>query len=240
MSQTLINYVGSELETFAHARRWKAYWKSQIASYLGVNVLETGAGIGSVTRLLCKPDIKRWVAMEPDPSMCQKLCRMVQMGELGKNCVVRGGTIEDLNSAELFDTILYIDVLEHIEDDRRELEKAVQHLESYGHLIILAPAHQSLYTPFDSAIGHFRRYTLASLARLSPAGIKIILSRYLDSIGLLASLGNRLLLHSSKPTVKQIKFWDSWLVSVSVKLDPLMNFKLGKTALVIWKKISGC
>jgi 2-polyprenyl-3-methyl-5-hydroxy-6-metoxy-1,4-benzoquinol methylase len=240
MSQTSFTYVGSELETFAHAHRWRAYWKSQISPYIGENVLEVGAGIGSVTRLLCKPDMKRWVAMEPDLSMCQNLHQMADKGGLGKNCVVRVGTIEGLNPAESFDSILYIDVLEHIKDDRRELDKAVHHLEPNGHLIVLAPAHQSLFTPFDSAIGHFRRYTLSGLATLSPPGAKIILSRYLDCIGLLASLGNRLLLHASNPTVKQIKFWDSWLVRISVKVDPFLNFKLGKSVIVVWQKISGC
>jgi hypothetical protein len=47
------------------------------------------------------------------------------------------------------------------------------------------------------------------------------------------------LLHSSNPTVKQIKFWDSWLVRISVKVDPFLKFKLGKSVLVIWQKISG-
>ena len=239
MPQTSFTYVGSELETFAHAHRWKAYWKSQITPYLGENVLEIGAGIGSVTRLLCNPNIKRWVAMEPDLSMCQKLRQMAERGELERSCVVRVGTIEDLVPAESFDSILYIDVLEHIKDDRRELEKAVQHLEPNGYLIVLAPAHQSLFTSFDSSIGHFRRYTLSGLATLSPPGTKIILSRYLDCIGLLASLGNRLLLHSSNPTLKQIKFWDSWLVRISVKMDHFLNFKLGKSVVVVWQKVSG-
>jgi 2-polyprenyl-3-methyl-5-hydroxy-6-metoxy-1,4-benzoquinol methylase len=184
--------------------------------------------------------MKRWVALEPDLSMCQKLRQMAERGELEKNCVVRVGTIEDLDPAESFDSILYIDVLEHIKDDRLELVNAVHHLEPNGHLIVLAPAHQGLFTPFDSAIGHFRRYTLSGLASLSPPGAKIILSRYLDCIGLLASLGNRLLLHSSNPTLKQIKFWDSWLVPFSVKADPFLKFKLGKSVIVVWQKISGC
>jgi 2-polyprenyl-3-methyl-5-hydroxy-6-metoxy-1,4-benzoquinol methylase len=239
MSETSFKYAGSELEIFAHAHRWRAYWRSQVSPYLGENVLEIGAGIGSVTRLLCNSNMKRWVALEPDLLMCQKLRQMAETGELGQNCVVRRGTIEDLDPAESFDSILYIDVLEHIKDDRRELENAIQHLEPNGHLIVLAPAHQSLFTPFDSAIGHFRRYTLSGLAALSPPGTKMIRSRYLDCAGLIASLGNRLLLHFSNPTVKQIKFWDSWFVPISASVDPFLNFKLGKSAIVVWLKVSG-
>lgn len=240
MLETSFKYAGSELEIFAHAHTWREYWRSQVSPYLGENVLEVGAGIGSVTRLLCNPNVKRWVALEPDLSMSQKLGQMAAKGELGHNCVVRTETIEHLDRAELFDSILYIDVLEHIKDDRRELENAIQHLEPNGHLIVLAPAHQSLFTPFDSAIGHFRRYNLSGLAALSPPGAKIIRSRYLDCVGLVASLGNRVLLHSSNPSLKQIQFWDSWFVPVSKIVDPLLNFKLGKSAIVIWQKISGC
>jgi 2-polyprenyl-3-methyl-5-hydroxy-6-metoxy-1,4-benzoquinol methylase len=239
MSPNSFAYVGSELEIFAHAHHWRAYWKSQILPFVGQHVLEMGAGIGSVTRLLCTPEVKRWVALEPDPLMGQRLRQMAERGELERNCAVRVGTIADLDPAESFDSILYIDVLEHIEDDRIELEKAWHHLEPKGHLIVLAPAHQSLFTPFDSAIGHFRRYSLPSLATLSPPGARVILSRYLDSIGLFASLGNRLLLHSSSPTLKQIKFWDSLLVRISVKVDPFLNYKLGKSVMVVWQKMSG-
>ena len=236
MSETSFQYCGSELEIFAHAQRWKAYWKSQILAYIGQNVLEMGAGIGSVTRLLCEPDMK-WLAMEPDFSMCQKLRHRAERGEIQRNCLIRAGTIDDLQCSESFDSILYIDVLEHIKGDRIELEKAVQHLQANGHLIVLAPAHQSLFTPFDSAIGHFRRYALADLLALSPPGSKVILSRYLDCAGLLASVGNRFLLHSSAPTLKQITFWDSWLVPISVKVDSVLNYRLGKSVLVFWQKM---
>ena len=171
--------------------------------------------------------------------MFQQLRRMAENGELERTCLVRAGTIEDLDPGESFDSILYIDVLEHIDDDRRELEKAAQHLAPNGHLIVVAPAHQSLFTPFDSAIGHFRRYTLPGLARLSPPGAKIVLSRYLDSIGVLLFLGNRLLLHASHPTLKQIRFWDCWLVRISVKMDTVLSFRLGKSVVVIWQKVSG-
>ena len=107
---TLFTYVGSELEVFAHAHRWRAYWKAQILPYIGKNVLEVGAGIGSATRLLCNPAIGRWVAMEPDLAMCKILLQMTEGGELGKNCLIRNGTTRSLNPIESFDTILYIDV----------------------------------------------------------------------------------------------------------------------------------
>jgi hypothetical protein len=56
-----------------------------------------------------------------------------------------------------FDSIIYIDVLEHIDADRDELERAANALQPGGFLVVLAPSHQWLYTALDKALGHYRR-----------------------------------------------------------------------------------
>lgn len=91
----------------------------------------------------------------------------------------------------MFVTILYIDVLEHIEDDKEELKKASCHLKPGGYLIILSPSLQILYSTFDAGIGHFRRYTKKSLKSILPSSLKIERLLHLDTIGLLVSMGNR-------------------------------------------------
>ena len=62
---------------------------------------------------------------------------------------------------------------------------------------------------------------------------------YLDSIGLLASLANRLLLNQSMPTAAQIKTWDSVLVPCSRVLDPFLFGAVGKSVLGIWRNVYG-
>src|SRR5262249_19659327 len=138
--------------------------------------------------------------------------------------------------AARFDAILYIDVLEHIEDDRGELARAAERLNAGGALIVLSPAHPFLYTPFDAEIGHFRRYTRASLRAAAPDSLRIGKLKYLDSAGMLASAGNRVLLKASMPTEKQILTWDRMLVPVSRVIDPLLMGRVGKSVLGIWTK----
>jgi hypothetical protein len=145
-----------------------------------------------------------------------------------------GGTIGDLDPRRKFDAILYIDVIEHIQDDRGELARAASLLAPGGSLIVLAPAHAFLYTAFDRAIGHFRRYTRQTLRAIAPAGLRERKLLYLDSFGALASLGNRLLLRSAFPTERQILAWDRFLVPVSCRLDPLLRHKAGKSVLGVW------
>jgi len=148
----------------------------------------------------------------------------------------RMGTLETLGDEEKFDTILYIDVLEHIADDLGELRHAATHLAPEGHLVVLSPAHPFLFSPFDTALGHYRRYTLASLIAVSPGSLKPVRLAYLDSAGLLASLANRLLLAQSIPRLSQILFWDRFLVRISKFMDPLLRHSLGKSVLGIWKR----
>jgi hypothetical protein len=237
---TSIAYVGSELDLFAAATTWKSYFRSHLEPYLGRDVLEVGAGLGGTTRLLCRGHDQRWICLEPDAALAARLADTIRNNQLPATCEVEIGTLEQLDGQAKFDTLLYIDVLEHIADDRGELLRAAQHLRPGGHVLVLSPAHSWLYTPFDKAIGHCRRYTKRTLAALTPESLELVRLVYLDSVGLLASLGNRLVLKSSMPTAKQIAFWDNLLVRVSRLVDPLLAYSVGKSVVGVWRKKAGC
>lgn len=229
------SYEGGELDVFTLAANWKAYWASRVEEHVGSRVLEVGAGLGATARVLCNRQ-KKWVALEPDPALAQRMREEIGAGRLPAVCEVRVGKLGDIDASEVFDTILYIDVLEHIQDDRAELEHAAVHLDRGGCVVVIAPAHQYLYTAFDQAIGHFRRYDRKMIAALNPSGLRLSRFEYLDSVGFLASLGNRLLLKSSSPNASQIKVWDRLMVPLSRCLDPLLQRRFGKSVLAVWSK----
>jgi G:T/U-mismatch repair DNA glycosylase len=145
------------------------------------------------------------------------------------------GTIGDLDPTLRFDTILYLDVLEHIAEDRAELARASGHLTAGGNIVVLAPAHQFLFSAFDAAIGHYRRYDPAVLCALTPDGCRLETFLMLDCAGFFASLANRLMLGAASPSPRQIAVWDKLLVPLSRRLDPLTGHKFGKTALAVWR-----
>jgi hypothetical protein len=60
--------------------------------------------------------------------------------------------------------------------------------------------------------------------------------RYLDVVGIVASLGNRLLMRASVPTKGQIHAWDRWMVPVSRRLDAPLRYAFGKTLVGIWQR----
>jgi SAM-dependent methyltransferase len=228
-------YVGNELEVFAHAVNWKRYYGRLLAPYIRGEVLEVGAGIGGTTRVLCTPRADHWVCLEPDPELAERLRAAATERPFAVPIEAEVGTVDSLAVDRRFDCILYIDVLEHIEADRAELRAAAEHLEPGGTLIVLCPAHPMLYTEFDRAIGHYRRYTKAMYRAIEPDGLRRERLFYLDSAGLLLSLGNRLLLRSGSPTVQQVKVWDRLFVPVSRVMDRVLGRTLGKSIVGVWR-----
>ena len=229
-------YVGSELDLFSAAKNWKSYFRDQLAPYLGDDVLEVGAGFGGTTRVLCRGAERRWVCLEPDASLASRLEREVRSGSLPSCCETRVGTLEGADPSETFDTILYMDVLEHIEDDKAEVARAAGHLRAGGHVIALSPAHQWLFTPFDEAIGHHRRYSRAGFGALATGDLEAVRLVYLDSVGFFASLANKLILRSAMPKPSQVAFWDRVLVRMSRVVDPILGYSAGKSVLAVWRK----
>jgi SAM-dependent methyltransferase len=227
-------YEGSELDLFAEATNWRAYWMSLVVPHLGLNVLEVGAGIGSVTQVLAD-GMRSWTALEPDGRLAGRIMPQCQAAKSESITVFVGG-LDDLDAEATFDTILYVDVLEHIEDDAAEVMKAFDRLTPGGKLVILAPAHQWLFTPFDTSIGHYRRYDRAMLRGIRPPMAREDVSAYLDSAGIAASATNRLLLRTASPTRSQIHLWDSRLVPISRRVDRWARYKFGKSLLTVWTK----
>jgi len=227
------SYIGSELQLFANATKWRAYWSSFVIPFLGENVLEVGAGIGTLTNLHARR-AREWLALEPDPVLALKLSESLD-SITTQHVTTQVGEIDAVDPNLRFSSIIYADVLEHIEADEAELKKAAERLLPGGFLIVMAPAHNSIYSEFDRSVGHFRRYSAKDIPRLNLPNADLVLTQYLDSAGLLASTANRFLLHSDMPSERQIAFWDNKLIPLSQAFDRLLKFKLGKSILIVWK-----
>jgi len=236
MDNTEFSYIGSELELFQAARNWKRYYGDMISTYLGPHVLEVGAGIGGTTQSLCSGNHESWVCLEPDQSLCEQTARRLAHGELPTCCVVVNGSLGEPSLPHALDTILYMDVLEHIRDDREELERAASKLRPGGYIVVLAPAHNWLFSAFDEAVGHHRRYTVAALRDITPPDTEVVLQRYLDACGTFLSLANKTLTRRSIPTQANINFWDRYIVPVSIVVDRMLRYRFGKSVLMVWRK----
>lgn len=230
------HYVGTELDVFAHARSWKRYFRSRLEPFLFGNVLEVGAGLGETTRVLCGEGVRSLTCLEPDPVLAERLRLSAAEQPFGVPVTVVEAFVDELEPSSGFDAIAYVDVLEHIADDRSELDRASRHLDPGGFLMVLSPAHACLFSEFDRAVGHYRRYNRRTLSALEPPGLELVRLHYLDSVGMALSLANRLVLRSSRPTAPQVQFWDRFVIPCSRVIDPLFGWRVGKSVVAIWRR----
>lgn len=234
-----LDYVGNELDLFANAKNWKNYWFSKIEPFLGNSILEVGAGIGAnaIKILASNQGCGRLECIEPDEKLAEQILPNITKAGLSTERVqVSSKFLSEADASVQYDSILYIDVIEHIENDKAEVKLATRFLKPGGALIILVPAHNFLFSPFDKSIGHYRRYNKKMLKTIVPSSLKIESLRYLDSIGMAASVSNKLLLKQSYPTISQILLWDNYIVSLSKLTDKLLNYQIGKSLLMVCRK----
>ncbi len=228
------NYIGDELSLFEHAKNWKLYYTDILKYYINGDVVEVGAGLGGTTIFLQNSRVKSWICIEPDSKLIEILINKVKQNILPNFVTPINGNINSINS--LKDTFIYIDVIEHIENDKKELKDAYDLLNKNGHILIIVPAFNFLYNDFDKSIGHFRRYTKKTISDIIPLNGKVLKIQYLDSLGFFTSLVNKYILKQNYPKLSQILFWDKILIPFSKFFDHLFHFKFGKSLLVVIKK----
>jgi SAM-dependent methyltransferase len=229
-------YIGDELTIFMHARNWKNYWFDSVKKHLKGDLLEVGAGIGVNTGLILKnkPSLKSITAIEPDKKLADQIHHRLE-GDSTKVQVLNS-YLADLPKDQKFGTIMYIDVIEHIEDDAKEMEIAKSYLQPGGKLIVLVPAYNFLFSPFDKAIGHYRRYNKKMLKSAVPKDLKRLELFYLDSLGVCASLANKYFLKQDNPTKEQITKYDGLVVPLSRISDKIFVHQFGKSLVGVWEK----
>jgi SAM-dependent methyltransferase len=231
------SYSGTELDQAALAVNWKTYFASRLAPYVVGRVLEVGAGLGGTTVRLRDGRQTSWICLEPDPQLVARLEAALAENTSLVPTTVGKGDLTSLRADQLFDCILYIDVLEHIEDDAGELTRAAGHLAPGGALVVLCPAFPILFSQMDHALGHFRRYTKSTLAAVFPESLERRELFYLDSLGMLASLANRFFLRQSAPNEQQVKFWDGWIIPVSRRvLDRAVLHSIGRSVIAVYSR----
>jgi glycosyltransferase involved in cell wall biosynthesis len=153
------------LNALAGASRFNAWMAETIRPYVGKRVLELGAGIGNLTRLLA-PRRQCYVATDIDPEHLARLnvrfhhrpnlrvahCDLADPGDFA---ALAGG----------MDTVVCLNVLEHVVDDLQGLRNMHAALAPGGRAIVLVPHGQELYGSLDRALGHHRRYSHADLRK---------------------------------------------------------------------------
>lgn len=174
------------LQSVRRAKRFNRWMLSRFRPYVGNRVCEAGCGIGNFTELLL--DRERLHCLDYDPFYIEVIRRRfghMENVQVGWNDLANPVGLAELR-AERFDTIISLNVVEHIEDDRAVLRHFSQMLQPGGHAVVLVPCHPWLYTVCDKTLGHFRRYTTEDLsAKFREAGFKVVSASQFNRLGVL-------------------------------------------------------
>ena len=220
-----------EFEALREARNYRAALVQEFRDYLSGNVIEIGAGIGQMTEhLRVLPDIRRLIAIEPEVKLSKRHREQFPGHELYE------GTIEDVPPGTAWDAIFSINVLEHIEDDRGELNRYSKLLRpSNGHFCVLVPARPEIYAPIDKDFGHFRRYTRPELrTKLEAAGFEIVELHYFNFVGYFAWWLNFRIMKKRVFEVEKVRFYDRLIFPAGHLLESrLLRPPIGQSLIAV-------
>ena len=220
------------LEVLGSSKRYNQWIFDRIRPALGERLLEVGCGTGTMTQFMTDRELVVGVDVHPDYVESTQ-----QRFKDKPNVVIRlldiTTTIEPIEHYR-FDSAVSINVLEHIPDDEGAL-KAVHHLlVPGGRLTLFVPCHPILMSPFDEAIGHYRRYTKRDLAaKLRQAGVTVERMRRTNPVGAFGWLVTNTLLRNR--SLRGAGLYDR-LVPLLRRIDELAEPPVGLSIIAVGRK----
>jgi glycosyltransferase involved in cell wall biosynthesis len=230
-----------ELYALASATNFFSWIVEEMRIYLGHDVLEVGAGLGTVTRLLLDAlPASQVTAIEPDAELFSLMEEALPASD--RLQLRHESSLDTLTQTGpgSFDSLVYVNVLEHIRDHGGELETARKLLRPGGTVAIFVPAMPSLYGSLDRKSGHYRRYRLDALRALAEAaGFEPILCKHMDMAGAVPYWATIRIGNMKSASALTTKLFDNVIVPVSRAAESVVKDPpFGKNLLLIAKRTS--
>ncbi len=216
------HYGHDVLESLSDARHFNRWMAEIIEPHLGNSTLEVGSGIGNITRVLPKRD--RLTATDMDPVYLELLKDTYADHDLVDVQKLDLTSDEDFAAlaGRTYDSVVCLNVLEHIEDDLAALKRMYTLLAPGGRLILLVPQYPKLYGTYDKHLHHFRRYNREDAVRLlETAGYTVAKSFNFNAFAIPGWWANSCLLKRETMGRYQIKIFDM-LVPLLKPLEALL------------------
>ena len=224
-------YSGTELDAMAEARNYCRWIMRYFAPYLGERVVEIGAGTGTFSELLLNSERTADLALfEVAPNLFPLLRQRFADRDVG----LHFGAFDPTALEGPADSIVLVNVLEHILDDAVLLSQIHASLRSGGTLLLFVPALMWNYGSLDKAFEHHRRYSKGGLVKkLRAAGFRVKQARYVNIMGIASWFLAGKLLRQTTLRPAQVRWYDRWIVPWSFKLEQICEPPLGQSLLVV-------
>ena len=223
-----------DLRQMARAVKYQHWQFTMVAPFLTGRVLEVGGGIGNFTPRIAAV-AKSVVSLEPNEYCFRQLTE--QAGKI-PNVTLHRATVEALGevlpAGEKFDTIVLMNVLEHIQDDRAVLAVLKKFLTPGGRIVVLVPAGQWAFGANDERLGHYRRYDKDYSRKLAAGlGLEIECLRYYNCVGIWGWWWNAQVLRRHNQSDVQIRVFDDLFVPVMSRLEKIFRPPVGQSLLFV-------
>jgi SAM-dependent methyltransferase len=232
-------YKGRDLEALAFAPNYHGWILDRFRPYLGRRVAEIGAGTGNFARLLLDERIDTLHLIEPSTAMFRQLSAVARDEPAGRvvlHNAVFLAVVPQLKTGDV-DSIIYVNVLEHIAEDERELRAMSAVLPRGGRIFIFVPALPFLFGSHDRAVGHVRRYWRRDLAaKCRAAGFTILHAGYFDVAGIVPWWIKYCVLRSNRMEAGAVRVYDRLVVPVMSRLEAWLPPPLGKNIILVAEK----
>ena len=231
--------VGLEtLRVMQEAWRYNAWQYRRIAPYVASRVCEIGSGIGSMSELLLSTPRERVVLTDRDAGYLRTLR---QRFAARPPVAVEWLDLPDPDAADRFqayrlDTVVALNVIEHIEDDMEAMRTIRAMLQPGGRFVMLVPALPALHGTLDQELGHFRRYTRSVLdARLAQAGFQAERIFYFNLVGAFGWWFNARVLRRPQIAAAQVRWFDAFVPFL--RFEDLFRLPFGQSVISVAVKV---
>ena len=214
------------------APRYRQWEYDLVAPYLGRSVLEVGSGMGYFAEKLAESGRDRLVLSDPDRRCLERLretyadrpdVEVVELALPGR-----------IDIGDPVESVVAMNVLEHIEDDAQALRDLAGVVVPGGRIVLWVPAYMQLYGDFDRKVGHFRRYTPATVrAAVERAGLAV---RHVRPVNLLGGIAWWLAVRrggAGSPDARLVWLYDNIVVPTSRTIERAVRPPFGQSVICV-------
>lgn len=223
--------TGRQLESAGPDKpRYRRYQFDLISPHCGRTILEVGAGLGEFAEQF--RDVDRLILTDVDPEAVAVMGRRFAGRPEVQTRTLALGVAPELDRP--VESVVAINVLEHIDDDAGALRSLATAVEPGGSIVLWVPGYQQLYGEFDRKVGHVRRYTPRTLASaVQRAGLDVELVKPVNLLGGIAWWLTVRRGGSTSPDSKLVSIFDRFVVPVTRALERVVRPPFGQSVLCV-------
>ena len=231
--------IFTDLHVLNEAIRYRRWLFSLIQPHLGQHILEVGSGIGNYTNMLLDKDcvVATDIAERYVQILKQKFGskRNVHVFQLDLHNIDH--SLSNTLQSYCLDTVVNMNVLEHIEGDVEALNVMKQLMNKGGKIITIVPSFQKLFGSLDEAYGHYRRYNKGDFINIAQRlDLSLICIRYFNVIGILGWIYSSKLRRKRTLSKKSVAVFDQLIVPVFSVVEKKINPPFGLSLMAVLQK----